>query len=283
MPASCTAAQLNTLLAALAATQDNDPAHIGTPIRLVPKMVGYDTANNRSQWETDYNAGGWGLGEMSTYIEWHMVALGLQAGSATARRTVRLGYFSTETEGWVGKPAGNWLDQEWHAWAAALFPHPSGTGKTLVIYDSNVELAASSYANGYPELLNDLEPKQRALLTLLRQGRGVAVQEVWYGGKGNIQAGICMELTYDWVKQVVDGQGIPGGLSSAALSAAGFWLLRNEPGKRGSGGSGGRAAQKKNKDDGGNGAGGKKAAEGGQLRRSSRRGGLSSGIGGAAV
>ena len=222
----------NIILQALATISQT--TYRDTPIMFYPRMVGYDSAAIRAQWEEQYIGfvgGMWGEGEMATFGEWAVAALGTSAGGAA--HTVRLGYFTTETEGWVGRPAGLWADQDWHAWGAALFPHSAGSGKVLIIYDSNVENVMSTWAKPFPDRYGDLEPKQRGLLNFLRNSRSLNIREVWYGGKGNTAAGICMPLTYDWCKKVLDGQGMPGGLGYESLRAAGFWLLRNVPGGRG--------------------------------------------------
>ena len=76
----------------------------------------------------------------------------------------------------------------------------------------------------------DLEPKQRALLNYYHQ---LNIREAWYGRKGNTAARICIALTYDWCKNMLYGQGMPGGLAHENLRAAGFWLLRNISNGRG--------------------------------------------------
>src|ERR1700733_7184237 len=258
------AEETNTILTALADT--SRAAYPNTRVMFYPRMVGYDNATVRAQWEEQYIGfvgGMWGEGETATFGEWAVAALGTNA-SGTAH-TTKLGYFTTETEGWVGRPAGVWAEQEWHAWGAALFPHPSQSGKVLVIYDSNVENVMSTWAKGFPDRYGDLEPKQRGLLNFLRNNRGLSIREVWYGGKGNTAAGLCMPLTYDWCKQVLDGQGMPGGLGHDSLRAAGFWLLRNVPSGRGS-----QTPERKRyvrKDEGGDGRGESKTSD----RRQSQR------------
>jgi len=260
------AQETNAALQDLATT--SSAAHPNTPIMFFPRMVGYDNAAVRAQWEEQYieEVGGmWGEGQMATFGEWAVAALGTNANGAAHR--VRLGYFTTESEGWVGRPAGAWAAQEWHAWGAALFPHPTQNGKILVIYDSNVENCMTHYNKPNPDRYGDLEPKQRALLNFLRHNRQLNIREVWYGGKGNTAAGICMALTYDWCKKVLDGQGMPGGLSDQSLRAAGFWPLRNIPGGRGQ-----RTPERKRyvrKSEGGDGMGGSKAEQPG--RRKSQR------------
>lgn len=160
----------NVLLQALADT--SGASHPDTTVTFFPRMIGYDNATVRAQWELQYieQIGGmWGEGQMATFGEWAAAALGANANGAG--HTVRLGYFTTETEGWVGQPAGLWAQQEWHAWGAALFPYPTLTGKLLVIYDSNVENCMAHYSKPFPDRYGDLETKQRALLNFLCSNR----------------------------------------------------------------------------------------------------------------
>jgi hypothetical protein len=80
-------------------------------------------------------------------------------------------------------------------------------GKILVIFDSNVENIINSEAwtkQGPPDSENSLEPKQRSLLTYLRKARQVNITQVWVGGEGNTERGICLQLAYDWCVRVIE-------------------------------------------------------------------------------
>jgi hypothetical protein len=213
-----------------------DTTYPNTPVLFPPFLVGYDTAANRQSWEATYEGS---VGELwapatppnlCTYSEWHIRAFGTTSGGIA--RTHRLGLFVTETEGWVGQPPGLWARQTWHAWGACLYPNPTG-GKILVIFDSNVEgmMSGAMWSKAQPDSEADLEPKQISLLRVLRTERHVNITQVWLGGSGNTAQGLCLPLTYDWCKRVVDRQGLPS--SPEELRDLGYYQLIRKTGARG--------------------------------------------------
>jgi hypothetical protein len=86
--------------------------------------------------------------------------------------------FTTETEGWVGRPAGVWAQQDRHAWALDSSKHPSGIGKVLVIYNSNTchagpspalidTVTSSLTALGFEVGIESITPKQIIIKLLM--------------------------------------------------------------------------------------------------------------------
>ena len=75
-------------------------AYPKTTIMFYPRMVGYDNAAVRAQWEEQYieQIGGMqGQGEMATFTEWAVEPLGSNFNGSD--RTAKLGYFTTKTKG----------------------------------------------------------------------------------------------------------------------------------------------------------------------------------------
>jgi hypothetical protein len=196
----------------------------------------------------------WAQGHGKLFSEWHTAAFGTNA--AGVRHTHRLGLFATESEHWVGRAGGLWMDQEWHAWGACLYPNGDMTGKILVIFDSNLESMIASDAwtkPGPPDSENDLDMRHRSLLRYLREERRQNITQVWYGGCGNTEQGLCIPLTYDWCRRVINEQGLP--TQEEKLLGMGYYRLTLKTGARGKAASSRKPYTKMA--DGGDGRGGK--------------------------
>ena len=99
------AEETNAILEELAKTSRD--AYPNTRLMFFPRMVGYDNAAVRAQWEGQYieQIGGmWGEGEMATFIEWATTSLGTNSNGKAY--IAKLGYFTTKTKGWVEELAG---------------------------------------------------------------------------------------------------------------------------------------------------------------------------------
>ena len=121
------------------------------------------------------------------------------------------GLFITWTDGWVGKTEKDFKSAPWHVWAAVLMC------KLLIIYDSNSDLLPKGKVTS-----NDLWlHKQRALVTYLRN-EGYHISDVWVGGEGNNDKGICLELTGCWIQKLM-----AGGLDINKLEEEGFRRVEN--------------------------------------------------------
>lgn len=104
----------------------------------------------------------------------------------------------------------------------------------MVIFDPNVETIRRSEdwtKPGPPDSENDLELKQRSLLSFLRNKRSVNMTQVWFGGEGNTERGLCFPLTYDWCVRVIEAQGLPS--TEHELLDLGYYHLTGKAGARG--------------------------------------------------
>jgi len=105
----------------------------------------------------------------------------------------RVGVFITWTGGWVGQTKVAFKKAKRHIWVAVF------TKGRLVIFDSNSDLLPEEVTG------NDLWlHRQRALFTYLKN-EGYR-PNVWVGGKGNNDQGICLKVTGRWIQKVMAGE-----------------------------------------------------------------------------
>jgi hypothetical protein len=132
------------------------------------------------------------------------------------KATCIIGFFCTWIETWVDKPIEHWKKAPWHAWAAVLKwdKNAKKQGKSLIIWDSN------AYLHPLPTKKEHLLGQQRNLIRYLKDSR-YKIDDIWIGGSGNTNAGLCMKLTGEWVYELLK----KGGLELNQLRDMGFRKL----------------------------------------------------------
>jgi hypothetical protein len=124
----------------------------------------------------------------------------------------RVGLFVTWTGGSVCQTKVDFKKAKRHVWVAVF------TKGRLVIFDSNSDLLPEEVTG------NDLWlHRQRALVTYLKNG-GYHF-DVWAGGKGNNDQGICLEVTGRFIEKVMAGKLDIN--NDKLLLDEGFKLVRN--------------------------------------------------------
>jgi hypothetical protein len=124
-----------------------------------------------------------------------------------------LGFFVTWTDTWVARTE-EFQNEPLHVWAAVLMWHKGRHGKRLIIYDSNSDLLPEGEIFEKDLILG----KQRGLIRHLREEEEYNISEIWVGGKGNNDDGICLEVTAKWIQEVAEA----GGLDIDNLEKKGF-------------------------------------------------------------
>lgn len=181
------------------------------PIYLHPNPISFYTHQDKVGWSPVYE----------DTAHRHTYSAFTNANRGGAQQTV--GFFQTWGNTMVGRPAGAWQDDDWHAWLGATTRNPHGTGKTVLVWDSNAAAAAEIAAREKNRQLifNDLSAPQRRFVSRV-QNLG-PVNGVWYGGSGNDESRICTPLAAQQVQGWMQN-GLPQGPEQ--LSQQGYWQLR---------------------------------------------------------
>jgi hypothetical protein len=117
--------------------------------------------------------------------------------------TCRIGLFTTWLDTWVGRTK-QFQKESLHVWAAVLTWEKSKHGKHLTIYDSNSDLFSKEEITTKDLFLG----KQRELIRYLIEKEKYKIVDIWVGGKGNTDQGICLEVTANWVQEVAQAGGV---------------------------------------------------------------------------
>ena len=176
-------------------------------IYLHPNPISFYTNKEKVDWTATYND----TAARHTYSQY------TNANRGGAHQTA--GLFQTWGNTWVGRPAGDWQYDEWHAWLGGTIRNPSGPGKTVLIWDSNA--ADMVDHKGREPIFNDLSAPQRRFVNDLRK-KG-PIPEAWYGGSGNNQDRICTLLAAQQLQGWMQN-GLPYGQEQ--LAAQGYWRVR---------------------------------------------------------
>jgi hypothetical protein len=127
------------------------------------------------------------------------------------------GFFVTWTKSIIPQTFQEGERKPWHAWGAARVKNdePGTLGKNLVIWDS------SGWPEGKEHSIANLISAQQDLVDAI--ARGGRVNGVWFGGPGNIKAGLDVQLTADWAERMM----ATGGLGpSGTWEAKGYKRLK---------------------------------------------------------
>lgn len=151
--------------------------------------VGFKDGGQKANWKDFMDTAAF-----ATYQEWIRGRIkDMDNGKKTP---IRLAFFYTWKETWVGKTTEHWMTAPWHPWVAAIFSINRGD-RQLFIWDCNIQLKT----DGGPVYRTDLLGAQRALLDILNKKK-LAITKVWLGGEGgnNNDPEICMKLTRDFLE-----------------------------------------------------------------------------------
>lgn len=118
----------------------------------------------------------------------------------------KIALFSTPTAAWPkhcdtqNTDREHWSQHPHHMWGAVWGkPNNSTGGHHLFIWDSNAETIVNGRELMYRD---DLKANQRTLIESIKKSRRV-IDQVWYGGHGNKEPGICTQLTFDWLQRLL--------------------------------------------------------------------------------
>jgi hypothetical protein len=99
--------------------------------------VGFKDKGQKDNWKDFFDTQG--LPPLATYSTW--IARRTKDMNNGKKASIRLAFFYTWTETWVGKAAEHWMTAPWRAWVAAISSINPGN-KQLFIWDCNAQLKA---------------------------------------------------------------------------------------------------------------------------------------------
>lgn len=160
--------------------------------------MGFKDKGQKDNWKDFFDTQG--LPPLATYSTW--IARRTKDMNNDKKASIRLAFFYTWTETWVGKAAEHWMTAPWRAWVAAISSINPGS-KQLFIWDCNAQLKAE----GGRAYRNDLLGAQRSLLDVFRKSN-ITFSKVWLGGEGGgaNETDISIKLTRDFLVTVTTEQ-----------------------------------------------------------------------------